>query len=94
MLLRCLASEKTSHGRSGIASGWLPCCVIHHPAANGAACTDRTLEPLIGTDPGGGPYAFNLICMAAPIQARWLRQVVCGPLREGYTIVSWPWETK
>ena len=72
----------------------VPCCVIHHPAANGAACNDRTLEPLICTDPGGGPYAFNLVCMAAPIQARWLRQVGCDPLRERYTIASWPWETQ
>ena len=24
----------------------VPCCVIHHPAANGASCDDRTLEPL------------------------------------------------
>ena len=47
----------------------VPCCVIHHPAANGSACTDRTLEPWICSDPTGGPYAFNLVCMAAPIQA-------------------------
>lgn len=72
----------------------VPCCVIHHPAANGAACSDRTLDPLICTDPSGGPYAFNLVCMAAPIQARWLRQVGCDPLRERYTICSWPWETQ
>lgn len=72
----------------------VPCCVIHHPAANGAACNDRTLEPLICSDPGSGPYAFNLVCMAAPIQARWLRQFGCDPLRERYTIASWPWETQ
>ena len=72
----------------------VPCSVIHHPAANGAACSDRTLEPLICSDPTGGPYAFNLVCMAAPIQARWLRQVGCDPLRERYTIASWPWETQ
>ena len=72
----------------------VPCCVIHHPAANGAVCSDRTLEPLICSDPAGGPYAFNLVCMAAPIRARWLRQVSCDPLRERYTIASWPWETK
>ena len=42
----------------------VPCCVIHHPAANGSACSDRTLEPLICSDPTGGPYAFNLVCMA------------------------------
>ena len=70
------------------------CCVIHHPAANGAACTDRTLEPLICSDHGGGPYGFNLGCMTAPIQARWLRQVGCDPLRERYTIASRPWETQ
>lgn len=29
----------------------VPCCVIHHPAANGAACSDLTLEPLICRDP-------------------------------------------
>ena len=72
----------------------VPCCVIHHPAANGSACNDRKLEPLICSDPGGGPYAFNLVCMAAPIQARWLCQVGCDPLRERYTIASWPWETQ
>jgi hypothetical protein len=32
--------------------------------------------------------------MAAPIQARWLRQVGCDPLRERYTIASRPWETQ
>lgn len=72
----------------------VPCSVIHHPAANGAACSDRTLEPFICSDPTGGPYAFNLVCMAAPIQARWLRQAGCDPLRERYTIASWPWETQ
>ena len=72
----------------------VPCCVIHHPAANGAACSDRSLEPLICSDPTGGPYAFNLVCMAAPIQARWHRENGCDPLRERYTISSWPWETE
>lgn len=72
----------------------VPCCVIHHPAANGADCSDRSLEPLLCSDPAGGPYAFNLVCMAAPIQARWLRQVGCDPLRERYTLTSWPWETQ
>ena len=72
----------------------VPCCVIHHPAANGADCSDRSLEPLLCSDPDGGPYAFNLVCMAAPIQARWLRQVGCDPLRERYTLTSWPWETQ
>ena len=57
----------------------VPCCVIHHPAANGADCSDRTLEPLICSDPTGGPYAFNLVCMAAPIQARWFDTLVVIP---------------
>ena len=78
----------------GLQAADVPCCVIHHPAANGAACSDRSLEPLICSDPAGGPYAFNLVCMAAPIQTRWLRQVGCDPLRERYTIASWPWETQ
>jgi len=72
----------------------VPCCVIYHPAYNGASCDDRSLEPLICSDPLGGPYAFNLVCMAAPIHARWLREVGCDPLRERYTICSWPWETQ
>ena len=32
--------------------------------------------------------------MAPQIQARWLRQVGSDPLRERYTIASWPWETQ
>ena len=72
----------------------VPCCVLHHPASNGATCSDRSLEPLLCHDPTGGPYAFNLICMAAPIQARWLLQAGLEPLRERYTLTSWPWETQ
>jgi hypothetical protein len=72
----------------------VPCCVIHHPARNGAACDDRSLEPLLCTDASGGPYAFNLVCLAAPIQARWLLERGLQPLREHYTISSWPWETQ
>ena len=72
----------------------VPCCVIHHPAANGASCDDRTLEPLICNAPEGGPYAYNLVCMAAPIQAAWMRKVGFDLLRERYTITSWPWETQ
>ena len=72
----------------------VPCCVIHHPAGNGAACTDRSLEPLLCREPNGGPYAFNLVCMAAPIQARWLLQSGLDPLHERYTIAAWPWETR
>ena len=71
----------------------VPCCVIHHPADNGAACIDRSLEPLICTDPNGGPYAFNMVCMQASIYARWLLQSGLDPLRERYTIAAWPWET-
>lgn len=72
----------------------VPCCVIHHPATNGAPCSDRTLEPLLCSDPAGGPYAFNLVCLKAPIQARWLGYQGCDPLRERYTLCSWPWETR
>jgi hypothetical protein len=72
----------------------VPCCVIHHPASNGAACSDRSLEPLLCSDPAGGAYAFNLVCMAAPIQARWLLQGGLDPLRERFTLTSWPWETQ
>jgi glycosyltransferase involved in cell wall biosynthesis len=31
--------------------------------------------------------------MAAPIQARWLQESGCDPLRERYTLTNWPWET-
>ena len=72
----------------------IPCCVIHHPAGNGAACTDRSLEPLICSNPTGGPYAFNLVCMAAPIHARWLLKSGFDHLHDRYTIASWPWETR
>ena len=68
----------------------VPCCVVNQPAANFAACSDRKLEPLFCSDPDDGPLAFNLVCMAAPIQACWLRQVGCDPLRERYTIACWP----
>lgn len=72
----------------------VPCCVINHPASNGGACSDRSLEPLLCHDSAGAPYAFNLICMAAPIQARWLLQAGLNPLRERYTLTAWPWETQ
>jgi len=71
----------------------VPFCVIHHPADNGAACTDKSLESLICNDPSGGSYAFNLICMAAPIQGRWLLKNGLDPIRNRYTIAAWPWET-
>ena len=69
-------------------SAGVPCCVIHHPADNGAECTDRSLEPLLCRDPNGGPYAFNLVCMQAPIQSRWLLQTGLEPLRDRYTIAA------
>jgi glycosyltransferase involved in cell wall biosynthesis len=72
----------------------VPCCVIHHPAGNGAVCKDRSLEPLLCSDPDGGPYAFNLVCMAASIQARWLLQSGLAPIRDRYNIAAWPWETR
>ena len=72
----------------------VPCCVIHHPAENGSACTERSLEPLLCSNPNGGPYAFNLVCMAAPIQARWMLKSGFDPLRDRYTIAAWPWETR
>jgi hypothetical protein len=72
----------------------VPCCVINYPAANGSTCSDRSLEPLHCHDPAGGPYALNLICMAAPVQARWLLQAGLDPLRERYTLTAWPWETR
>jgi hypothetical protein len=71
----------------------IPCSVINHPARNGAAGSDRSLEPLLISDPIGGPYAFNLVCMAATSQTRWLLQNGLDPLRERYTISCWPWET-
>lgn len=72
----------------------IPCCVIDHPASNGSSRSDRSLENLICSDPAGGPYAFNFVCMTAPMQARWLRLHGCDPLLERYTISSWPWETQ
>lgn len=71
----------------------VPCCVIHHPAENGAQSHDRSIENLICTDPNGGPYAFNLVCLAAPIHARWLLQSGMNSLDSAYTIAAWPWET-
>jgi hypothetical protein len=72
----------------------VPCAVIHQPAANGSACTERSLEALLCTDPSGGPYAFNLVCMSAPSQARWLLQTGFDALRERFTLAAWPWETQ
>ena len=85
---------KTSAWQPVFKAADVPCCVIHHPAGNGAACTDRSLEPLICRDPNGGPYAFNLVCMAAPVNARWLLKSGLDPLHGRYTIGAWPWETR
>jgi len=35
-----------------------------------------------------------LVCMAASTHARWLQHVGSDPIRERYTICSWPWETQ
>ena len=72
----------------------IPFCVVHHPADNGAPCTDRSLDPWLCKDPDGGPYAFNLICLTAPIQARWILQTGLDANTQPYTIASWPWETR
>jgi hypothetical protein len=72
----------------------VPCAVIYHPAANGSACIERSLEPLLCADSSGGPYAFNLVCMAAPIHARWLLQAGFDVLRERFNLTAWPWETQ
>ncbi|QNI99006.1 putative beta-glycosyltransferase/ family 2 [Synechococcus sp. A15-62] len=71
----------------------VPCCVIHHPAGNDAACTDRSIDKLVSSDQDGGPYAFNLVCMQAPIYARWLLKQGLSGLNQRYTITAWPWET-
>ena len=55
---------------------------IQHPAANGAACSDRSLESRICTHPMSGPYPFNYVCMSAPIEARWIQQAGFEPLHE------------
>ena len=72
----------------------VPCCVIHQAARNGAACLDRSLEPLLCRDPSGGPYAFNLVCMSAQSHARWLLQRGLDGINQRYNIAAWPWETR
>jgi hypothetical protein len=79
---------------SALQSAGVPCAVIYQPAANGSSCTERSLEPLLCSDPSGGPYAFNLVCMSAPSQARWLLQAGLDGLRERVTLTAWPWETQ
>lgn len=77
-----------------LASAQVPFCVIDHPAGNGAARSDPSLAAFVNSNPGGGPYAFNLVCMTASVQARWLLQHGLDGLRERYTLVAWPWETQ
>ena len=72
----------------------VPCSVLHHPADNGASCTERTLESLIRDCPEGAPFAFNLICLSAPMQARWLLKSGFDVINHFYTIAAWPWETR
>lgn len=70
----------------------IPFCVIDHPARNGSATSDRRLEEVTLPPGEEGPYAFNLVCMAAPIHARWYCEQGLKQQRDRYTIVSWPWE--
>jgi len=79
---------------SALQAAGVPCAVIYEPAGNCSACTDRSLVPLLCSDPSGGPYAFNLVCMTAPSQARWLLQAGLDVLRERFTLTAWPWETQ
>lgn len=71
----------------------VPCCVINHPALQASAGLDHSLDPLLCNHAAGGPYAFNLVCLSAQIQARWQLQAGVEPLRERYTLAAWPWET-
>jgi glycosyltransferase involved in cell wall biosynthesis len=72
----------------------IPCCVIHYPSNSTGPGRDYSLEPLLCDHPNGGPYAFNLVCLAGQIQARWQLQTGLRPLLERYTIAAWPWETQ
>ena len=73
----------------------IPVCVVNYPARNGSQSNDKTLQEFARIQhDGGGPYAFNLICMAAPSQARWMLERGISALQGRYTIASWPWETK
>jgi hypothetical protein len=70
----------------------IPFCVIDHPARNGSATSDRRLEDVTLSPGEEGPFAFNLVCMAAPIHARWFCEDGLKQQKDRYTIVSWPWE--
>jgi hypothetical protein len=71
----------------------VPCCVIDHPASNGAACSDRSLEPLLCTDPSRRPLCLQSGVHGRANPGRWLLQNGLDPLRERYTLAAWPWET-
>lgn len=75
-------------------SAGIPFCVIHVPAGNGAATSDRSLEGRV-LEPGAtGPYRFNLVCMAAPSHGAWIAREGLAQQRGRTTIVAWPWETQ
>ncbi len=75
-------------------SAGVPFCVVNVPARNGAAASDRSLEP--HTLPPGelGPYRFNLVCLAAPSHGAWIAREGLAQQRGRTTIVAWPWETQ
>jgi len=75
-------------------SAGVPFCVVNVPANNGAAASDRSLEP--HTLPPGelGPYCFNLVCLAAPSHGAWIAREGLAQQRGRTTIVAWPWETQ
>jgi hypothetical protein len=75
-------------------SAGVPFCVVNVPARNGAAASDRSLEP--HTLPLGelGPYRFNLVCLAAPSHGAWVAREGLAQQRGRTTIVAWPWETQ
>jgi glycosyltransferase involved in cell wall biosynthesis len=81
-----LAARALSH--AGI-----PYCVIDHAADNGSSATERCLEDKILLPSQQGPYAFNMVWLAAPIHARWICDQGLSQLRNRYTIASWFWET-
>lgn len=75
-------------------SAGVPYCAVNVPANNGAAASDRSLEP--HTLPPGelGPYRFNLVCLAAPSHGAWIAREGLAQQRGRTTIVAWPWETQ
>jgi len=75
-------------------SAGIPFCVIHVPAGNGAATSDRSLESHVLESGATGPYRFNLVCMAAPSHGAWIAREGLAQQRGRTTIVAWPWETQ